>query len=249
MHFDLPAKLALVFLMWVCAFAVDWKINAILIFILIVMRYNHSAFSPISLNATNAFKRFIGYSAIVTVLLVILNALFIRGGQQLWTFGGFTFYSEGMLFGVKTATRLLILSYAILLLFISTPIPDFVRFLQQRGFPAQLVLILLLTLHFLEQLPDRINQIFIAQEARGAPVRAGLFSRIKAFFPILTPLVFSSISESIDRGMALELRGFLTGAEMVQRSSEPKKNSRLAVVLMLAACILILITLTLWLFQ
>ena len=98
---------------------------------------------------------------------------------------------------------------------------------------------LLLTLYFIDRLPDRIDQIFTAQEARGAPVRASVPARLRSFFMILSPLVLSSIVESIDRGMALELRGFQGD---VRISFGPDSNaihraSAISVVFLVLSCI------------
>jgi energy-coupling factor transport system permease protein len=168
------------------------------------------AFRPLSKRSAAAFSKFILYSITVAILVACLNALFIRSGSVVATFVGFSFYEDGLLFGLRTASRLILLSFSILMFFISTPLTVFIGYLQNKGLPAYLVLMLLLTLHFLDQLPLRIHQIFLAQQARGAPVDSGVLSRTKALLSILSPLVLSSIVESIERGTALELRGFLT---------------------------------------
>jgi len=226
MRLDLSSKLALVLLIWVCAFTLDWFINVPLLVLSVVTRYLVPSLHPQSHRANRAFNKFLMYSVAILVLLTALNGILMPGGDVLFTLAGANFHHEGLLFGIRTATRLLLLSVSILIFFVSTPLPDFIRFLQQKGLPSQLVLILLLTLHFLDQLPARINQVFVAQEARGAPVRAGLFSRTKAFVSILSPLVLSSIVESIDRGTALEVRGFLVRPEpsLLHVRAESKRN-------------------------
>ena len=160
------------------------------------------------------------YSVAVAALVVGLNALLIKSGDIVTVFLGFSFYQDGLFFGLKTASRLILLSFSILLFFVSTPLPVFIGYLQKRGLPPSLVLVLLLTLHFLDQLPSKIHQIFLAQQARGAPVDAGALSRAKALLTILSPLVLSSIVESIERGTALELRGFLNRPPMERQSEE-----------------------------
>ncbi|MEK6754601.1 MAG: energy-coupling factor transporter transmembrane component T [Bacteroidota bacterium] len=209
MRLNLPAKLAFVLLMWVCAFLLDWSVNVVLLLILILAHHLVPAYRPQSTRSRKAFDRFLLYGIAVVVLLAGVNALFLRGGSVVFTVAGVEFHQEGLMFGVRTAARLLLLSVSVLLFFASTPLPEFIHFLQLNGLPPQLVLVLLLTLHFLDQLPVRIHQVFVAQEARGAPVRSGVVSRTKALFSVISPLVLSSIIESIDRGTALEVRGFL----------------------------------------
>lgn len=248
MRLDVPSKLAFVFLMWVCAFTLPWLINGGLILLLLLIRYTVPAYKPISKKASKAFNKFFVYALAILLLLLALNALFIKQGSVFFNIYGLSFYEEGFFFGLTTAVRLLLLSFSALLFFVSIQITDFVKFLQQAGLPSSLVLVLLLTLHFLEQLPERINQIFVAQEARGAPIRAGVVSRLRAFFVILSPLVLSSIVESIDRGTALELRGFLSEQPVI--STKPRVRaaiSPLTVILLIAALTLILIPIAQWL--
>jgi len=241
MQLDLSSKLAFVLLFWLSAFLLDWSVNLILIILLISVRYLVPAYAPQSARASRTFNRFLFYCSAIVVLFAGVNALFLRGGDVLLTIGRLEFHEEGLMFGIRTAVRLLFLSISILLFFMSTPLPDFIRFLQQKGLPPQLVLVLLLTLHFLDQLPARIYKVFVAQEARGAPVRAGIFSRSQALFSIVSPLVLTSIIESIDRGTALELRGFLY--QPAQRPAvayeQPRRNLLTAAVILLSVAIVI----------
>jgi energy-coupling factor transport system permease protein len=209
-NLDLPSKLALVFLLWVCAFTLPWTFQVGLCLLLVIARFAIPAFRPLSRRSATSFSKFIVYSIAVAVLVVCLNALFIRSGGVVTTFLGFSFYEDGLLFGLRTASRLILLSFSVLMFFISTPLTVFIDYLQSKGLPPYLVLVLLLTLHFLDHLPSRIHQIFLAQQARGAPVDSGVLSRTSALLSILSPLVLSSIVESIERGTALELRGFLS---------------------------------------
>ena len=156
----------------------------------------------------------VGYFSLVAVLMTILNGILIPGGSILAQVAGVTLFQEGVLFGVRTGARLLLLSSALMVFFGSTPMSDIAAFLHRVGLPTQVVMALLLTLHFLDSLPTRVSKIFEAQQARGAPVRSSILSRALAFFSILSPLVLSSLVESIDRGMALELRGYHSGTRL-----------------------------------
>lgn len=238
----MPSKLAFVFLMWVCAFTLSWLINGVLIIFLLLVRYIVPVYKPASEKGDRAINKFFVYAVTVSFFLITLNAFLIKEGNVFFSIGGLSFYEEGFFFGLTTAARLLLLSFSVLLFFVSIQLQDFVKFLQQAGLPSSLVLVLLLTLHFIEQLPQRINQIFVAQEARGAPIRAGVASRLKAFFAILSPLVLSSIVESVDRGTALELRGFLS--ERTAAPSKPQTRvvlSPLTIALVVTALVLLLI--------
>jgi energy-coupling factor transport system permease protein len=236
---DPSSKLAFVLLLWVCAFTLPWIVQASLCLVVIVLRFAVPDLQPQSPRSEKAFSRFIVYAITVSILVVLLNGLLIRGGNVLPIYG-VSFHSDGLLFGLKTASRLLLLSFSILLFFISTPLPQFIRYLQQKGLPPYLALVLLLTLHFIDQLPSRIHQIFLAQQARGAPVDSGMLARTKALLSILSPLVLSSIVESIERGTALELRGFLSSRRAIAADETAHARAHWLTVLFLLLSLLVL---------
>ena len=238
---SLSRKLALVLLLWVCAFTLPWSIQASLCILLIIARYAIPPLRPATLRSAKAFSRFLVYSMVVATFVVLLNGLILREGMISATVSGISLYEGGLVFGARTASRLLLLSFSILLFFISTPLPDLIQYLQVKGLHPSFALVLLLTLHFLDQLPARIHQIFLAQQARGAPVDSGVFSRTKALFSILSPLVLSSIVESIERGTALELRGFLQRPQVnrVVKQSESVADWLTISLILLALAVLI----------
>jgi energy-coupling factor transport system permease protein len=237
---NLSPKLAFVVLLWVCAFTLPWTVQALLCVILIIGRFVIPALRPGSPRSVKAFSRFILYSVTVAMLVSLLNAVLIREGAIIADIFGISLYQEGLLFGARTVSRLLLLSFSILLFFVSTPLPGFIQYLQDKGLPPYLALLLLLTLHFLDQLPIRIHQIFLAQQARGAPVDSGMLARTKALFSILSPLVLSSIVESIDRGTALELRGFLHRPQPSLPIDQEKSHTAWLTILVLSLAIVIL---------
>jgi len=248
LRIDLSAKLALVGLLWVCAFMLPWAYQAFLCVLVITARFAIPQLRPQSERSSKAFSRFLLYSVAVATFVILLNSMLIRGGATMGSILGFSLYEEGLFFGVRTASRLLLLTYAVLLFFVSTPLKELIRFLQQKGLSPSFTLILLLTLHFLDHLPARIHQIFLAQQARGAPVDAGIVSRSRALLSILSPLVLSSIVESIDRGTALELRGFLNRPQDARLITQPTaERNALTIILLAGTIILLLATLSRWL--
>ena len=217
MRLDLKSKLASVFFLWVCAFTLDWPVNATLILLAILLRYVVPGFRPTSQRAARSIVAFMSYSTLIVLIVVSLNAVLLPGGDVLLIVGGIGFHESGALFGLRTACRLVLLSLSVLLFFAS------------KG------------------LTDKINQIFAAQEARGSPVRANVVSRARAFVSILFPLVLSSISESIDRGQALELRGFLGQGQMPVFENRRSDTSLLTMSLILLSIALIILRILNWL--
>ena len=223
MRFDLPAKSASLLFFLLIPFVMPWFGNLGLVLFLFILRFVVPALAPHSPTAARRFGKAVFYIILAALVMILANSFLLREGDALPLGGGFSLFTGGLQFGLTAGCRFVALGTALLLFFSSTPIPAIADALHNAGMPFQIVVTILLTLHFLEQLPVRIDQIFTAQEARGAPVRSHFVARIRSFFSILSPLVLSSIVESIDRGMALELRGFRGAAE---GSAETQRRDR-----------------------
>lgn len=227
MRFDVREKLSGLLFMILLSIALPWHLNFAAVCLLLVTHRFVTGLRPLSSQASRRFWAVLRYFSIALLVMALVNGFFIREGEQWTLFRGVIMWSGGLEFGVQTGSRLLLLATSILLFFASTSISRIAEFLQDAGLPVQLVMTLLLTLSFLERLPHNIAMIFTAQEARGAAVRSNAFLRARAFFLILSPLLLSSIVESIDRSMALELRGFHRGSKLSfgDRSTSMKNRS------------------------
>lgn len=227
MTLTIPDKLTLLLLVLITSFVFPLQANLIILFSLFVLRFWNRSLRPLDIRHAKRFRRFVLYFSLVAVVMSGLNALFMKEGEILFRLLGMDFFANGFFFGLSTGVRLLMISTALLILFTSTRFSDFADYLSHTGLSTGMVLTLLLTLHFLEHLPRRIEQIFTAQEARGAPVRKNIARRIGALPTILTPLLLSSVVESIERGIALELRGF--HSTTLKRSSNISDNHKLSI--------------------
>jgi energy-coupling factor transporter transmembrane protein EcfT len=242
MRIDVGEKLSITLFLLVLAIILPWYGNAALALFLLLLRMTAPPFQPVFGDSRRRFLLLARYFVLVIIFMTLMNGFLIKGGVKWELPLGLSISSEGIEFGLRTGMRLLAIAAALLLFFGSTTIPQIAQFLQNVGWPVQLVMTLLLTLHFVETLPDRVAMIFTSQEARGAPVRANAFARVKAFLLILSPLLLSAIVDSIDRGMALELRGFHGGSRLTFTSDETQ-SGRMSAISMLfltlsALCIL-----------
>ena len=221
MLFGTSTRFAFTFFLSACAFSLPWQLNIALAVFIVFLERMAKPFRARSSNIHRTFQRFARRMTLLALFIVILNAVFLRGDGT--TIGGLPLYAGGLEFGIAVGTRVMLLSLSILLFFTSTSLKEFSFFLLKAGIPTNLVTIILLSSHFVEQLPSKIGQIFSAQEARGAPVKSHLFARARSLFSVLSPLVLSSLAESVERGTALELRGFR--GQLKIRKSEVEKLS------------------------
>ena len=240
MRLEILTKVSLTFFLIVLSFVADWKINHAVLFLLFQVGSSIIFTQDSFASFRKMYRRFLFYSASAFFLITALNGIFLTSGDIAIDIIGITFYEDGLILGATTAARLGVISFSLFLFFVTTPLKLLILFFQQIGLPGQLVFILFLTLHFIVQIPEKINQIYTAQEARGAQVRGNLLSRTKAFFNIIFPLVLSSISETLDRGAALELRGFKGVLTVNSATPFPLGTKLTAIVTLLASGALIL---------
>jgi energy-coupling factor transport system permease protein len=136
--------------------------------------------------------------------------------------------------GAVAAVRLLLLvSFALLLPLTTTPLSladgmesvlsPFKRF----GFPVhECAMMMGVALRFLPLLMEETDRIVKAQLSRGARLdQGGLFSRMKAFLPVIIPLLIVIFRRADELAMAMEARGYRGGEGRTRRRPLSWKKS------------------------
>ncbi|MCI0708400.1 MAG: energy-coupling factor transporter transmembrane protein EcfT [Ignavibacteriae bacterium] len=234
MRLETLTKTSLVFFFIVLSFLADWQTNLLLFAGFSLLGALQIFLQTEFISIRRAYSRFLLYAIAASALITVLNGFFLRDGDVAAEVLGITFYDAGLQFGITTGARLAVISVSLFLFFVTTPLRRLIQFFQQAGLPGQLTVILFLALHFIGQVPARISQIYTAQEARGAPVRGHAIARLKAFLAILFPLLLSSISETLERGAALEARGFRGELTAVSTTPFPLVSKVIATAVFLA---------------
>ena len=155
------------------------------------------------------------FTAALNVLFHGGEAVYWGGEAVYWKWGIFTVSQEGIVFSLFLVTRLLLLVVcSSMLTYTTTPvsltdgIESLLTPLKWVRFPVHvLALIMSIALRFIPILTDETERIKNAQKARGADFESGnLFKRIKAFVPILIPLLLSAFRRADELGDAMEAR-------------------------------------------
>jgi ABC-type cobalt transport system, permease component CbiQ and related transporters len=157
--------------------------------------------------------RFVGVllRAVAPLLLLLfaMQSLLYPGGQDiLFQWGGLAVKREGVLFAAVVGMRLLVVVGAILLMLMSTHPKHLVVALEQRGMPAKAGYIILSTMQIIPQMQTLSRKILDAQKSRGVEVEGGLWTRIRAYIPVVGPLILASIAQLENKALALESRAF-----------------------------------------
>ncbi len=80
--------------------------------------------------------------------------------------------------------------------------------LEQAGFSPRFGYMISSVFQIIPQMMGTMNTIMDAQRSRGMETEGSLFVRAKAFIPLISPVVSSSLINTRERAIALEVRGF-----------------------------------------
>lgn len=115
----------------------------------------------------------------------------------------------GILMGLNFLFRLLTMVLASSVFSLTTPIDDLLQFLQKTKIPPELAFMIVTALRFIPALDKKRIHILEAQKARGARLsEKSLTGNIKAYIPIMVPLIIHSIQMADALSMAMLNRGY-----------------------------------------
>jgi len=157
--------------------------------------------------------------AVIVVIVAIFAAYGFRpetasdpsSGVVLFSFpdGVLPLTVGGLSYGVSLGLRIVTMVLVTTLLLFTTPIDDFVAAMRQAHVPHVIVFIVMTALRFIPTMQQRAEQVLDAQRARGARIdEGGMIRRIRAFVPVMVPLLTSGIRMSDDLAAAMINRGW-----------------------------------------
>lgn len=151
----------------------------------------------------------IAFSFTILITIFLIHGLFNQSNRNiLFSIGPLHFYREGLLYALHIGCNVLnmLLSFAILVL--SAKPSELVEELEKRGFSRRMGYIITSVFQIVPQMTDTMNTITDAQRSRGLETEGSLLTRAKAFLPLISPVVMSSLINTRERAVALEVRGF-----------------------------------------
>lgn len=123
--------------------------------------------------------------------------------------GGLPLTVGGLYYGISLGLRIFTMVMLTTLLLVCTPIDHFVAAMRQARIPHFIVFIVMTALRFIPTMQHRAEQVLDAQRARGARIdQGGVIKRIRAYIPIMVPLITSGIRMSDDLAAAMINRGY-----------------------------------------
>lgn len=151
----------------------------------------------------------ISFSLIILLSIIIIQGLFMAGNKNvLFTIGSLKFYKEGLMYALEICLRVINILCAFSVLVLTTKPSELIESLVRRGLSPKIGYVLSSVLQIIPQMTSTMETITDAQKSRGMEMEGKLIVRIKAFFPLIGPVVMNSLVSTRERSMALEVRCF-----------------------------------------
>jgi energy-coupling factor transport system permease protein len=145
----------------------------------------------------------------IAISSVLINVFFFPGGQDvILRLGPITATREGLAFAIEVLVRILAISGAIVLFYLTTRPSDLVVDLERRGVSSRIGFVISSTVQVLPGMVERATTITAAQRARGLDTEGSLLRRARGVLPLVAPVVMGALGEVEERTLALEARGF-----------------------------------------
>jgi energy-coupling factor transport system permease protein len=137
----------------------------------------------------------------------LINGIFFTG-NVVFSLGPLKFKDDGLLFASTVAVRLTLSIISISYYFSKVKPETISEYLGARGANRRLIYIYLLSVAMVHLMRDKLHKIYSAQSARGLDTTKNFLTRTKYLLPLLVPLSYSYLAESLDRGIALRAANF-----------------------------------------
>lgn len=145
----------------------------------------------------------------IAISALLVNLFFFPGGEgELFRIGPIVATEEGLGFALEILARIMAISGAVTLFYLTTRPSDLVIDLERRGMGSRVAFVANASVQTVPAMVERAAQITDAQRARGLDTEGSLLRRLRGIVPIVGPVILGSIGEVEERSMALEARGF-----------------------------------------
>jgi len=145
----------------------------------------------------------------IAISAFLVNLFFFPGATQvLFRIGPIVATVEGFGFALEILIRILAISGAVTLFYLTARPGDLTLDLERRGISPRIAFVINASVQTVPALVERAGQITAAQRARGLDTEGNIWRRVRGIVPIVGPVILGSIAEVEERTMALEARGF-----------------------------------------
>ena len=151
----------------------------------------------------------VAFSFTLIIVIFLIQGLFYhRNETPILSIGILTFYREGVLYALRISLNIInmLLSFAVFVL--TTSPQDLVEEMEKNGFSPKFGYVINSVFQIVPQMMKTKDTIVDAQRSRGMETEGSIITRVKAFLPLISPVVMSALINTRERAIALEVRGF-----------------------------------------
>ncbi|MGO9179541.1 MAG: energy-coupling factor transporter transmembrane component T [Candidatus Limnocylindrales bacterium] len=145
---------------------------------------------------------------IVSSILVINTFLLPGAHDPIVRLGPLAPTWSGLAFGIEVTLRLLAISLALALVYLTTPTDDLLSDLERRGVGRRLIFVVGAAVNTVPRTIERAAEIIDAQRARALDTEGPIWRRARGVVPLAAPMIFGALTEVEEQTMALEARAF-----------------------------------------
>lgn len=168
----------------------------------------------------------IAFSFTILIAIFLIHGLFNHeNATLLFAAGPLKFYQEGMLYALRISLNVLNMLLAFAVFVLTTRPVELVEDLERIGFSPKIGYVVSSVFQIVPQMSGTMNTIMDAQRSRGLETEGSLLTRAKSFLPLISPVVMSSLINTRERAIALEIRGFEAGQKKTYLREDKMKNS------------------------
>jgi energy-coupling factor transporter transmembrane protein EcfT len=152
----------------------------------------------------------------------LFKAAFLEGETVLFRFAGIHITTEGIWKGLGSCLLVLGFSGIFMVFFQLTPMAKLMLALENLGLSHAAAFIFLATFQSILDLSANSRTIMESQKSRGIETDGNLFVRLRAFIPVLGPLVLNAVASTEEKTIAMEARAFSAPGKPTQLRGLPK---------------------------
>lgn len=146
----------------------------------------------------------------LSVFMFLLQLLFIRDGEVLFTIFGFAITGKAVYFGSLMVLRLVAATMPLTIMLSVTQMNDLSNVLVQKlHIPYKYAFTITTAIRFIPYFSDEMAGIMEAQTARGVEFDTkNVFKKLRMILPLCAPLLITSVKKTDTCAIAAEIRGF-----------------------------------------
>lgn len=232
-------KLNILFCLGVSAMFVNyWQYGFSLCILYIVLAFSAKC-------GKSYLKTFSVLLLLLGVFTLIIRQFSVKGDTVLFSlFGIMNITKEALFNGITTSASLLGFSGAIVLFFQTTQMRDLMLAFENKKMSHEVSYVVLASFQTIKDLKKNLQTIMESQKARGIETEGNAILRMKAFFPVLGPLVLGAIANTEEKVIAMDARAFSSkGTHSFLRQLKPTSTLEKIVVVAFDICFVVAIVL------